>query len=206
MGRHHEDKPGRKLARARVAHLAARLIAVDGVADYATAKQKAARQAGLGADEPLPDNQEVEDALRAYQALFQQEEHPRELRWLRGIAVEAMRLLADFDPHLTGSVLNGTAGPESDVNLQVFADDCKEIELLLINRGIRYRAEERSVRRGDRKHAVPVLRIERDGAEIAIAVLAPNDLRVQRRGADGRTIERARLAQVEAMLAEPPAA
>jgi hypothetical protein len=62
------------------------------------------------------------------------------------------------------------------------------------------------VRRGDRKHAVPVLRIERDGAEIAIAVLAPNDLRVQRRGADGRTIERARLAQVEAMLAEPPAA
>jgi hypothetical protein len=90
------------------------------------------------------------------------------------------------------------------VNLQVFADDCKEIELLLINRGIRYRPEERSVRRGDRKIAVPVLRIERDGAEIAIAVLAPNDLRVQRRSADGRTIERARLAQVEAMIAETP--
>jgi hypothetical protein len=103
-------------------------------------------------------------------------------------------------------VLSGTAGPESDVNIQVFADDCKEIELLLINRGIRYRPEERRVRRGGRKPAVPVLRIERDGVEIAIAVLAPNDLRVQRRSADGRTIERARLAEVEAMIAGAPGA
>jgi hypothetical protein len=204
VARNRLDKPGRNLARARVAHLAARLIAVDGVADFATAKQKAARQAGLGDDEPLPDNQEIEDALRAYQGLFQQDEHPQQLRWLRGIAVEAMRLLAEFDPHLTGSVLNGTAGPDSDVNIQVFADDCKEVELLLINRGIRYRPEERSVRRGDRKIAVPLLRIEREGAEVAIAVLAPNDLRVQRRSADGRAIERARLAQVEAMIAATP--
>jgi hypothetical protein len=202
MARNRLDKPGRNLVRARVAHLAARLMAVDGVADFATAKQKAARQAGLGDDDALPDNQEIEEALRTYQGLFQQEEHPQQLRWLRGIAVEAMRLLAEFDPHLTGSVLNGTAGPESDVNIQVFADDCKEIELLLINRGIRYRPEERSLRRGDRKVSVPVLRIERDGVEIAIAVLAPNDLRVQRRSADGRAIERARLAQVEAMIAE----
>lgn len=204
MSRHREEKSGRNPIRARVAHLAARLIAVDGVADFATAKQKAARQAGLGENDPLPDNQEVEDALRAYRDLFQDEEHPKQLRWLRGIAVEAMRLLAEFDPHLTGSVLNGTAGPESDVNIQVFADDCKEIELLLINRGIRYKPEQRTVRRGDRKVPMPVLRIEREGAEVAIAVLAPNDLRVQRRGADGRTIERARLVQVEALIAEVP--
>jgi hypothetical protein len=206
MSRRRDEKSGRNLTRGKVAHIAARLMAVDGVADFATAKHKAAREAGLGSDDPLPDNQEIEEALRAYQDLFQQEEHPRQLRWLRGIAVEAMRLLAEFDPHLTGSVLSGTAGPESDVNIQVFADDCKEIELLLINRGIRYRPQERSVRRGGRKHAVPVLRIERDGVEIAIAVLAPNDLRVQRRSADGRTIERARLAEVEAMIAGAPGA
>lgn len=204
MARHRVEKAGRDLARARVANLAARLMAVDGVADFATAKLKAARQAGLGEDDPLPDNQEIEEALRAYQDLFLQDEHPKQLRWLRGIAVDAMRLLAGFDPHLTGSVLIGTAGPDSDVNIQVFADDCKEIELLLINRGIRYRPEQRSFRRGDRKVAIPVLRIERDGAEVAIAVLAPNDLRIQRRGADGRPLERARLAQVEAMIAEAP--
>jgi len=202
MARHRDEKSGRRLIRAKVAHLAARLMAVDGVADFATAKIKAARQAGLGEDDPLPDNQEIEDALRSYQQLFLAEAHPRQLRWLREIAVEAMRLLSEFNPHLTGSVLNGTAGPDSDVNIQVFADDCKEIELLLINRGIRYRAEERSFGRGDRKFAMPVLRIEREGAEIAIAVLAPNDLRVQRRKAGGRTIERARLAQVEAMIAD----
>ena len=35
--------------RLHIAYLAARMIAEDGVADYASAKQKAARQAGLSA-------------------------------------------------------------------------------------------------------------------------------------------------------------
>ena len=38
--------PGRNLTRERIAHLAARLMAEDGIEDYAQAKRKAARQAG----------------------------------------------------------------------------------------------------------------------------------------------------------------
>jgi hypothetical protein len=50
-------------------------MAEDGVADYATAKIKAARQAG---SRPcaLPDNSEIEAALREYQGLYQKEEQP----------------------------------------------------------------------------------------------------------------------------------
>ena len=44
--------------RSHLAYLAARLIAEDGVGDYASAKQKAARQAGLADANLLPDNSE----------------------------------------------------------------------------------------------------------------------------------------------------
>ncbi len=62
--------------RRHIAYLAARLMAEDGVADYATAKVKAARQAGLGDAHQLPDNSEIEEALREYQELYQKDEQP----------------------------------------------------------------------------------------------------------------------------------
>ena len=61
--------------RERIAQLAARLIAEDGMQDYGMAKRKAARQLGAPDSHSLPNNSEVEQALREYQALYQKEEH-----------------------------------------------------------------------------------------------------------------------------------
>ena len=120
--------------RRQIAHIAARMIAEDGIADYATAKQKAARQAGLADAALLPDNQEIEEALRDYQELYLKDEQPAQLRLLREIAVKVMRDFAEFRPVLVGSVLNGTAGQFSDVNLQLFTDDPKALTIFLVNR------------------------------------------------------------------------
>ena len=51
--------------RGHIANLAARLMAVDGIDDFALAKRKAARQAGALDTRSLPTNEEVEQALRA---------------------------------------------------------------------------------------------------------------------------------------------
>jgi hypothetical protein len=59
------DHANNRQMRERIAHLAARLIAVDGIDDYALAKRKAARQAGAPDTRNLPNNDEVEHALRA---------------------------------------------------------------------------------------------------------------------------------------------
>jgi hypothetical protein len=126
--------------RRHIAYLAARLMAEDGVTDYATAKSKAARQAGLAESHLLPDNAEVEAALREYQGLYQKDDQPAHLRRLREIAVKVMRDFDAFRPALVGSVLTGTAGQYSDVNLQIFTDDPKSLALFLLNR--RYRYEE----------------------------------------------------------------
>ncbi|HEU4645360.1 MAG TPA: hypothetical protein VFS80_07330, partial [Burkholderiales bacterium] len=69
--------------RARIAATAARLMAEDGIDDFALAKRKAARQLGAPDTEALPANHEVEAELRAYRALYQAEEHSERIAELR---------------------------------------------------------------------------------------------------------------------------
>jgi hypothetical protein len=142
--------------RAQIAMTAARMIAEDG-ADYGTARRKAARKV-LGVDQPqanlLPDNLQIEDEVRKYQALFQGPQQAARLRVLRTVALEAMELLAEFRPYLTGAVLNGTAGEYDDVHLQLFAESAKEVEIFLLNKNINIEISETPHFKGARHDAV----------------------------------------------------
>ena len=191
--------------RLHIAYLAARLMAEDGVADYASAKQKAARQAGLSDANSLPDNNEIEEALREYQGLYQSEEQPARLRYLREVAVKVMRDFDDFRPVLVGSVLNGTAGMHSDVNLQLYTDDAKALTMFLINKRYRFEEGTTSVRRGGRMEDVPRISLEIDDATVTLTVLDRDDERYAARSrSEDEAPLRARLEQVEAMLAASP--
>src|SRR3954464_8478163 len=99
--------------RARLAAAAARIMAEDGIDDFALAKRKAARRLGVLDTEALPANDEVEAELRAYRARYQSD-HGHLIEDLRRIALDAMRALERFNPYLTGPVLKGTAGPYAD--------------------------------------------------------------------------------------------
>ncbi|WP_027817953.1 hypothetical protein [Paraburkholderia bannensis] len=130
--------------REEIAIAAARMIAEDGL-DYATAKRKAARQVvgdtrieGVW----LPDNDQIEEEIREYQALFQGDSQPAVLRRLREIALDWMLKLAAFNPFLTGAVLNGTAGEHSDIHLQIFCDDAKGVAIWLLNANVQYDVSE----------------------------------------------------------------
>ena len=193
---------GRNDRRSHIAHLAARLMAEDGIEDYALAKRKAARQAGTPETRELPTNEEIDLALRTYQEIYHREEHRDRLRELRGIAVRAMRELAQFNPYLTGSVLNGNAGKYADINLQLFTDNVKAVELYLIDRGIPYKTAQNRLYAGEELRTVPVYTISDDGAEIEITVLTTRELRGPlKTSLEGRNIERAKLQAVETLLA-----
>ena len=130
--------------REEIAIAAARMIAEDGL-DYATAKRKAARQVvgeSRVAGEWLPDNDQIEEEIREYQSLFQGDSQPALLRRLRRIALDWMERLAPFNPYLTGAVLGGTAGEHSDVHLQVFCDNPKEVAIYFLNANIQYDVSE----------------------------------------------------------------
>jgi len=194
---------GRNDRRSRIAHLAARLMAQDGIEDYAHAKRKAARQAGMPETRELPTNEEVEEALRTYQQIYHHEEHRNRLRVLRETAVRAMRELARFNPHLTGSVLNGNAGKYADVNLQLFTDNEKAVELYLIDRRIPYKSAQSRLYSGEEMRTVPVYTLSDHGTDIELTVLSTLDLRGSlRTSPEGKNIERAKLQAVEQLLAE----
>lgn len=187
--------------RRHLAYIAARMIAEDG-ADYATAKRKAASQAGLADLNMLPDNQEIEEALREYQGLYQKEDQPAHLRHLREVAVKVMREFDDFRPALVGSVLSGTAGQFSDVNLQLFTDDPKALSIFLLNRRYRFEEGSKRVQRGGRFDEVPQISLEFDDVTVTMTVLDPGDERsAARPRAEDEPALRARLADVEALLA-----
>lgn len=187
--------------RQRLAQLAARLIAEDGMLDYAAAKRKAARQLGAADTQNLPANGEIERELRAYQALFQKDEQAERLHILRTDALDVMHQLQGFNPYLTGSVLSGTAARGANINLHLFADSLKEVELFLLNRKISYETSEKRFSFGDESRMVPVLILEGEHAEIELAIFSLDDQRQGPRSpVSGKSMERAKAQQVETLL------
>lgn len=193
---------GRNEERSRVAHLAARLMAEDGIEDYALAKRKAARQAGVPDTRQLPTNDEIDAALRIYRQLYHEEEQRDRLRALRTKALKAMREFAQFNPYLTGSVLNGNAGKYADIDLQLFTDNAKSVELYLIDRQIPYQTAQSRLYSGAQLRTFPVLTVNEEGIDILLTVLSTQDLRAPlKTSPEGKPIERAKLQALETLLA-----
>ena len=184
-------------ARASIAAVAARLIAEDGITDFHLAKRKAARQLGLAEHVAFPDNAEVEAELRAYRSLYQGDEHEALIAELRQEALDLLELLVGFNPYLTGSVLEGTAGENSRIDILLFSDSAKEVEIFLLNRGIDVSHGEA---RSERVEAVLI--IETPTAEANLIVMPPLLERVSLKRRDGRTSERIRADALRILLAE----
>lgn len=167
----------RDLMREQLAHQAAKLMAEDGITDHAFAKRKAARQLGAADTQHLPSNQEVDDALHSYRALYQQGSHPGILRRLREDALCTMRVLAEFHPYLTGSVLNGTAGEQSDINLMLFSDDTKSVLLFLLKHGIDFEDGEWKVRVSGHEETVPSYSLTGESGTLIHVIVLPENAR-----------------------------
>jgi hypothetical protein len=130
-----------KMGSQEIAAAAARLVVEEGL-DYGAAKRRAVKELGAPARAALPDNDAVQEQVRAYLALFRADTQPAELLALRELALAWMQRLAEFRPHLTGAVWNGTATRLSDVYLQLFCDDPKSAEIALINQGVAFEARQ----------------------------------------------------------------
>lgn len=190
--------------RQTIASHAARLMAEEGIDDYGFAKRKAARALGATESESLPTNDEIEVQLRAYQALYQEEEHPERLRELRNAALEVMTLLSNYHPYLTGAVLDGTAGRYAEVELELFADSSKDVEIELLSQGIDY--ESSPVRNHMIGSPEARLRLEWDDTPVVLSVYPFSaERRIKRDPHTGRTPSRATSSAVAALLNQPTA-
>lgn len=193
-----------------IAQSAARMMAEDGISDFAYAKKKAGRQLGAIDNSVLPSNTEVEDELKLYNALFLSDEQPENLQALRKSALFTMQLLEKFNPYLTGSVLDGTAGFGSETHIHLFVDSLKDVEMFLLNQDIPFETNEKSYRvmndgkrdkKNERRKKIPVFTLEMESGLIRLSIFEVNDMRVAtKRAADGSNAERADIESVKELL------
>lgn len=194
--------PRADLMRYAVAEEAARIMREQGVDDYLLAKRKAADRLGVTDASILPRNTEIEAALVAHQRLFAADRHESSLAELRRSALEAMRLMTDFQPRLVGPVLAGTASPHSEINLHLFTESPEAVSLRLEERGVPHEVLERRLRyERDRTVSYPALRFVA-GRQTVDAVVFPLDGIRQSpcSPVDGKPMRRASAAEVEALL------
>lgn len=197
------NRPRQNGMRAAIAAAAARIMAESGIDNFALAKRKAAKQLGATEKQALPGNEEVEAELRAYLDLYQADEHPDRIRQLRRIALSMMRALEAFSPYLTGPVLKGIAGPYADIELQLFPDSDKDVEIFLLNRNIPFTATEARRYSGDRVRAVTILELEWEGAPVRLSVFDSRDERIALKTSQvGRAMDRAGIPEVSALVEE----
>ena len=170
--------------RREVAALAARFIAEAGL-DYASAKAKAAR-AVFGGRAPrgaVPDNEEIDEALREHLDLFD-EAHGARVARMRGVALELMDRLAEFTPMVTGAVWKGVVAEHAPIHLQLFHDNAKEVEYWLLDRRIEFAVGTVPHFRGPGE--VEALMLEWRGEPVLLSVYGHDDLRgALRAGAAG---------------------
>ena len=196
--------------RSMIAQVAARMMAEEGVSDFAYAKKKAGRQLGAGENSILPSNVEIEAELRLHNSLYLSNAQPESLRELRNKALFTMQLLAKFNPYLTGAVLDGTAGLLAETHIHLFTDSSKDVEMFLLNQQIPFESDEKSYRitqdakrdkKGEYRKTVPRFTLETDSGLIHLSIFAVDDIRVaNRRTANGNAAERLDINGLTALL------
>lgn len=180
----------------------ARLICEERITDYRSAKHKALQRLGLGPHTPLPDNLRVRDAVIEYQRLFGGARYVAHLDALRRAAVQAMTLLASFQPQLVGGAVSGAVTLAHRAQLHAFAERPESLELFLQNRGIAVRQQERSYRYPDgREQSIPLVCLEAGGVGLDIAVFDHDGLRrIPLDPVEGTPYRRFDLAAVQALM------
>ena len=192
---------GRRCLREEIAYRAARLIAEDGLTDFAAAKQKAARQMGVTEKGALPDSHEIEVALKTHQSLFQRDTQPQECRALREIAVDVMRRLQRFSPWLVGNVLSGSANRFSPIELEIVADDAKQLEMFFLNEGVPFETRvTRAPRAVDDADNISIYELSVMEIPVVISLYPHHNVRFTRRPRKSRAHARAQLKDIELLL------
>lgn len=190
--------------RTLIAQSAARMMAEQGLRDFAAAKRKAAAQHGIYGNKNLPANDEIQAAMLEYQRLFRSDSQPKILQYQRETALQAMKLLANFTPCLVGPALTGGADEHTPVYLHLFADTPEEVLIFLMEHQIPYQQGERRVQyaNGKTEYRAKFSFIAGD-TEIQLTVFPVQGRRQPPLSpVDGRPQERADMARVEELLHE----
>jgi len=164
-----------------VARRAAEVIMEEGITDYLFAKKKAAKYLGLLPSENLPSNQEIDNALKEYQNIFQEQVDSEIINKIKKEALNTMILFEDFNPHLTGQLLEGLIPRFPKIKINLFTDNIKEVEYTLLNNNIAFDIKDKiyqeKLSKKKSTKTVPAFILEGIWFPIELKVYFENDIR-----------------------------
>ena len=189
--------------RRQIAWLAAQLMYQRSETEYYRAKMKAARRVCQGWVKPkdLPSNAEIRDEIQKMSRMFEGESRSDNLREMRFLALDVMKILAKFRPRLIGSVWTGHTRAGSDIDIHVFSNSLQAVTGELDYHGFTYGIERKKVRKDGEEHVYRHIHISH---EFPIELTVYNEDKVSfnfKSSITGKPIERAGIKQLEEFLA-----
>ena len=188
--------------RQAIAFEAARLMYSRAESEYFTAKRKAARLVCRGGVKPndLPSNSEIRDLIQTFARSIEGEKRQGNLLAMRLAARRALVLLADFKPHLIGSVMTGHIRQGSDIDVHAFSDCSDAICSLLEAERIPYEVEHKRITKHGETRLFTHVHYE-DEFPVEVTVYSMDKLNYRFKSSiTGKAIERASLRQFDAIL------
>lgn len=187
-----------KNIRLTVANKAAELIAEEGITDYHFAKTKAAKFLGFSTKEKLPSNNEIDQALIAYKNIYQKVSIDI-IHELKKTMLKYMKMFAEFNPHAPSQILDGYISKYPIVEINLYHDDVKAIEYILLNNRIAFETIDINLYgKGSKKKSnrnIPIYKIEDEFIPVHLKVYDLNDIKFKKnnllkaRGLDLKGVE-----------------
>ncbi len=190
--------------RKQIAWAAARLMYTQQETEYFRAKQKASERIVRGWVKPseLPSNAEIREEILAMARLHEGDRQRENLRAMRLVALQIMRLLRRFKPRLIGSVMTGHVRHGSDIDLHLFSDSIEAVTSALDEEHLLHDVERKQVRKNGECTTFTHIHLA-EQFPIELTVYPSNKAHyVFKSSITGKAIERASIAELEQFLAK----
>jgi hypothetical protein len=176
--------------------------------EYYTAKRKAARLLRVEhrfKPGDLPSNAEIRDQIQAFARMHEGEKRKDNLRGMRIEALRLMRLLVRFRPRLIGSVWTGHVRKGSDIDIHVFSNSQDAVLRVLDENGFEYDVERKRIVKFHEERVFTHIHVF-DRFKFELTLYGENKANYPFRSSiTGKPIEKASIAELEAALrAERP--
>jgi len=190
--------------RREIAVRAAALMYAREESEYLTAKRKAAGQLRIDwkySPKDLPSNAEIREQVLLLANMLEGERRGEDLRDMRLLALQTMRLLEPFRPRLIGSTLTGHVRKGSDIDLHVFTDHLPALTDALDGHGLAYTIEQKNITKLGKSNVYTHVHLDaKYPIELTVYTRAEHRT-VFRSSITGKPIERANLNELEDLVA-----
>jgi hypothetical protein len=161
-----------------IASKAAELISQEGIRDYHFAKKKAAKYLGFSDKEILPSNYEIDKELILFKNLYQKVDHDL-VQNLKKEALKIMILLERFKPFISNQFLEGIITKYPVIEINLFTDDIKEIEYILLNQNIHFEIIDVNIQKKHASKNITIYKIDGYEFPIELKIFDINEIKIQ---------------------------